>query len=97
MRPLKIQKPQWQHEQHEQPDADSMQVGGDHYIEMAIEPWAVIGSWPIDQQIGFHRGNALKYLMRMGSKDSPVQEIRKAAHYLSKLVEVLEGSELEAM
>jgi len=70
--------------------ADDMQIGGDHYIEMAVQPWDVIGSWSLGQQIGFHRGNAIKYLMRLGSKDDALQEARKAQHYLAKLVEALE-------
>lgn len=73
--------------------AKNLQIGGDHYLNMAVEPWDVIGSWPLEQQIGFHRGNALKYLMRMGAKDAAAQEVRKAAHYLDKLIEILESGE----
>ena len=64
-------------------------VGGDHYKKMGVEPWQVIESWPQAQQVGFYRGNALKYLMRAGSKDDPLQEIKKARHYLDRLIEVL--------
>jgi hypothetical protein len=74
---------------------NNLQIGGDHYIEMAIDPWDVIDTWPIDQQIGFHRGNALKYLMRMGSKDGSLQEIHKAKHYIEKLEEILSESGLQ--
>ncbi len=70
--------------------ADDMQIGGNHYLEMGVEPWNVIDTWPVEQRIGFYRGNALKYVMRMGSKDENVKEIRKASHYLAKLCEVLE-------
>ncbi len=73
-------------------DARSEQVGGEHYKAMPVQPWDVIDSWPLDQQVGFHRGNALKYIMRAGSKDDPLQEIRKAAHYLCKLEEILENA-----
>jgi len=66
------------------------QVGGDHYIEMAVQPWDVIDTWPLEQQIGYYRGSALKYVMRMGTKDESGQEIKKARHYLDKLTEVLE-------
>lgn len=71
--------------------AKDRQVGGQHYKTMGTEPWDVVDSWPVDQQIGFHRGNALKYLMRMGSKDLAEQDIKKAVHYLQKLTEILEG------
>lgn len=70
--------------------ARDIQVGGDHYKKAGVQPWHVVDTWPIEQQIGFHRGNALKYVMRMGTKDENLREIRKAAHYLQKLVEVLE-------
>lgn len=70
--------------------AKDKQIGGDHYLTMGVEPWDVIDTWPLEQQIGFYRGNALKYIMRAGTKDSPLQEIAKAMHYLEKLVEVLE-------
>lgn len=73
-----------------EPSARDTQEGGSHYKEAGVQPWDVIDTWPIEQQIGFHRGNALKYVMRMGSKDESVQEIRKGVHYLKKLIEVLE-------
>ena len=73
---------------------NDIQIGGDHYMNMAVEPWDVVDSWPIEQQIGYHRGNAIKYLMRLGTKDAAVQEVQKAAHYVEKLIEVLiQGSE----
>lgn len=65
------------------------QVGGDHYKNMGVEPWDVIDTWPKDQRIGAYRAGALKYIMRMGSKDENQQEIGKAIHYLEKLVSVL--------
>jgi hypothetical protein len=69
--------------------AANKQIGGDHYIVMAVEPWDVIDTWPLEQQIGFHRGNALKYLMRAGSKGDALQDLAKAAHYAAKLTELL--------
>lgn len=69
--------------------ARARQEGGDHYKRMGVEPWDVIDTWPLDQRIGFFRGNALKYLMRMGSKDEQLTEVRKARHYIDKLIETL--------
>ena len=69
--------------------ADNKQVGGTHYKAMKIEPWNVVDSWPLEQRIGYYRGGALKYLMRMGSKDESAQEIAKGQHYMQKLLEVL--------
>ena len=68
---------------------NDLEIGGDHYLSMGVEPWDVIDTWPIEQQIGFHRGNALKYTMRLGAKDDAAQEVKKAQHYLTKLVEIL--------
>ena len=70
--------------------ANDKQVAGEHYMKMDIEPWNVIDTWPMEQRIGFYRGNALKYIMRMGSKDEAAQEIQKAGHYIEKLSETLE-------
>jgi hypothetical protein len=69
--------------------ANDVQIGGAHYKNMDVEPWDVVDSWPVDQRIGYYRGCALKYVMRMGTKDESRQEILKAAHYLQKLAEVL--------
>jgi len=73
-----------------EPKAKDSQEGGSHYKEMNVQPWDVIDTWPIEQRIGAYRAGALKYLMRMGSKDEQVKEIKKARHYCEKLIEVLE-------
>lgn len=72
------------------------QVGGDHYKKLAVQPWDVVDTWPIEQQIGYYRGGALKYVMRMGSKDESIQEVGKGLHYLEKLVECLKRQQEEA-
>lgn len=69
--------------------ANSHQVGGDHYKNLAIEPWDVVATWNYEQQVGFYRGNVLKYLLRAFSKGKPVEDLLKAAHYLQKLIEVV--------
>ena len=75
--------------------ADARQVGGRHYLAMDVQPWDVIDTWPIEQRIGYYRGGALKYLMRMGSKDESAQEIAKGQHYMEKLLEVLAEREAQ--
>lgn len=70
-------------------DAGKTQEGGTHYVDMAIQPWDVIDTWPIEQRIGYYRGCSLKYLMRMGAKDESAQEIAKGRHCMAKLIEVL--------
>jgi hypothetical protein len=71
------------------PRANEQQVGGNHYKNMGVEPWDVVDTWPLYQRIGYYRGGALKYIMRMGGKDEEAQEIGKGLHYLEKLLEVL--------
>jgi hypothetical protein len=73
----------------ETPQASTRQVGGDHYVGMGVQPWDVVDTWPRDQRIGYYRGGALKYLMRMGSKDESPIEVAKGQHYIQKLLEVL--------
>jgi len=73
-----------------QPKANDIQEGGTHYKDMGVQPWDIVDTWPIEQQIGVYRHGVLKYVMRMGSKDEDVQELKKARHYISKLIEVLE-------
>lgn len=70
-------------------EANKYMHGGDHYVRMGVEPWNVIDSWPLEQRIGFYRGSAIKYLMRLGNKDASLQEVQKAKHYCEKLIEVL--------
>ena len=67
--------------------ADAMQVGGTHYKDMTIQPWAVMETvLSRDEFIGFLKGNIIKYAMRQGRKDSDDGE--KAIHYMQKLNEV---------
>lgn len=71
--------------------ASERQVGGSHYKDMSVQTWDVVDTWPRDQQVGYYRGGALKYLMRMGAKDQEAQEIAKGQHYMQKLLELLES------
>lgn len=65
--------------------------GAPHYHAMIVQPWDIVDTWPIEQQIGMHRGNALTYLMRIGYKEDDLTQARKALHTVQKLIEVLEG------
>jgi len=69
--------------------ADDYMIGGTHYKAMPIQPWAVIDTWPLEQRVGFYRGNAIKYLLRAGTKGSAAQDAEKAEHYCRKLAEAL--------
>jgi hypothetical protein len=70
--------------------ANDVQMGGDHYKRLDIEPWDVFDTWPTEQRIGAYRANCTKYVMRLDHKDTPLLNAQKLAHYAQKLVEVLE-------
>ena len=64
--------------------ANGRQVGGDHYERFGdLQPWDVIAHFGL----GFFDGCAMKYLLRWRHKGG-VEDLRKCAHYLSKLIEL---------
>jgi hypothetical protein len=68
--------------------ADLQQVGGSHYKDMAVQPWSAMQAWMTPEQFsGFLRGNAIKYLARCDVKGG-LDDIKKAEHYIHKLIEV---------
>ena len=70
--------------------ADSIQIGGDRYKKLVIQPWSAMESWMTKEQfIGFLRGNSIKYLARFEFKGG-TEDLKKARHYLDKLIEVSE-------
>lgn len=62
------------------------QVGGEHYRKFKIQPWDVIDEYGLS----FYAGGVLKYLLRAGNKGPALEDLRKARHYLDKLIEVQE-------
>ena len=54
-----------------------------HYSRGKIQPWDFIR----DQGLSYHLGNAIKYICRAGHKDSYVQDLTKAIHYLQNELE----------
>lgn len=70
--------------------ANDMQVGGHHYKQLVVQPWAAMESWMTPEAfMGFLRGNAIKYLARCDQKGG-VEDLKKAQHYICKLIEVSE-------
>lgn len=65
--------------------ASERQVGGDHYRKFKIQPWDIIDEYGLT----FYEGSALKYLLR--SKSDRLEDLKKARHYLDKLIEIEEG------
>ena len=73
--------------------ADDIQVSGNHYKDMAIQPWAVMESVLTKEEfIGFLKGNIIKYSLRAGRKDGS-DDAGKAKHYMMKLAEVQNGND----
>ena len=49
----------------------------------------VLAAWLSEEELkGFLKGNAIKYLCRVGKKDEAVQELNKAKWYIDKLIEI---------
>ena len=66
--------------------ANEKQVGGAHYAVKAIQPWDYI----IANDLGYLEGNVVKYVSRWKDKGG-LQDLKKAQHYLQKLIEVSEN------
>lgn len=67
--------------------ADTTQVGGSHYKDMAVQPWHVMESVLTNAEFrGFLCGNVIKYAMRAGHKKDS-DDAGKAQHYMLKLKE----------
>ena len=63
--------------------ANEEQVGGEHYMNKAIQPWDYI----VSNNLGYLEGCVIKYVSRYKEKGG-MQDLKKAAHYLQKLMEV---------
>ena len=55
----------------------------DHYNKGKIEVIEAIEEW----KLGFHLGNAVKYIARAEHKGSPKEDIEKAIWYLNRFLE----------
>ena len=67
-------------------DALDEQVGGDHYKDLAIQPFEFIEL----NNLGYGAGNVIKYICRYKDKGG-IQDLEKAQHYLQFLLEVEQG------
>jgi hypothetical protein len=62
-------------------------INPDHYKQGGIECIeAMKASMTPEQFQGYLKGQVIKYLWRMGLKDSAVQDARKAAWYLDRMI-----------
>ena len=62
--------------------ANEKQIAGSHYQKL-IQPWDYIAANGLD----FFEGNIVKYVTRWRQKGG-VEDLRKARHYLDKLIEL---------
>lgn len=67
------------------------QVGGDHYLQLKIQPWEIIDA----NSLNYYEGCILKYLMRKKQGQSRLIELQKARHYLDHLIWLEEVNEAE--
>jgi hypothetical protein len=58
-------------------------VGGDHYRDKKIQTWDYI----VQNEIPYLEACVIKYVSRWKEKGG-VEDLRKAQHYLEKLIEV---------
>ena len=64
--------------------ANNKQIAGDHYKKYGdLQPWDVVIKW----NLGYLEGTALKYIARWRDKGG-IDDIKKAIHFLEKLVEI---------
>ena len=67
--------------------ANELQVGGEHYRSMAVQPWDALSAGLTPEEFrGYQKGVAIAYLARERKKGG-TQDIEKAMHHLMKLVE----------
>ena len=80
--------------------ANDIQEGGNHYKAMKVQPWDAMEAWmPPAQFRGFLLGSAIAYLARVNTKGvegkGGVQDIKKARHYLDKIIELSDEGKAE--
>jgi len=73
--------------------ANDKQEGGSHYKKYGdLQPWDVVIKW----NLGYLEGTALKYIARWRDKNG-IEDIKKAIHFLEKLVEVETSKQASAV
>jgi hypothetical protein len=69
--------------QHPELNPLNLQVGGEHYKDMAIQPVEFIHA----NGIGYMEGNVIKYVTRWRKKNG-LADLQKARHYIDLLIEM---------
>lgn len=68
--------------------ASDIQVGGEHYASLKIQPTEFIHA----NNVPFIEGNVIKYVMRHRQKNG-IEDLKKARHYIDLLIEFEYGKE----
>lgn len=69
--------------------ANERQVAGNHYGLSSLQHWDLVAMFNWD----YFQGQITKYLMRWRKKNG-VQDLRKAAHFLEKYIELVEQKKI---
>lgn len=64
-------------------------TGPGHYKDKPMQPWDFI----VSNDLGYLEGNIVKYITRWKQKGG-VENLRKAKHYIEKLIEVALNSDI---
>lgn len=70
-------------------------INPSHYTKLSPEPITVIEAW----KLGYHLGNALKYIARAGNKEgeSTLDDLQKARWYIDRAIEFFRAQELSTV
>jgi hypothetical protein len=60
------------------------QEGGTHYKDLAIQPVEYIQK----NNLSYLQGNVIKYITRYNKKNSPIDDLNKAKHYIDLILEL---------
>jgi hypothetical protein len=63
-------------------EPQEVQIGGNHYKDLKIQPTAFIHA----NNIPFIEGNIIKYVVRHKSKNG-IEDLKKAKHYIDLLIQ----------
>lgn len=58
--------------------------GPSHYHKLNPQPWDVVAAW----KMSYLAGSVLKYLARYPLKGQALEDLKKARHFLDKLIEM---------
>lgn len=71
--------------------ANDSQVGGEHYKEAPVQHWDFV----LMHKMPYMEAQIFKYVLRWRKKNG-IEDLRKARHFIDKLIEVELATEIEA-